>query len=410
MSDAEAEAAAAMAAAMAAALRRFNVELWTLYAFGVLITALRTYSRIMSVGFRRLWADDYLVWLAVVIYSAQSTLAFWAVNYAQGMANNAMTDEQRAALSPDSAEYEARVLGSKIQVVGWTTYVFLIGTLKMALLVFYIRLTEGLSRNYRIRVWAGFALVGVTIVASALTIYTSCLPFEKFWQINPNPGSLCQAADSPAIVWVTFSSSVVTDIYLILIPLPMLWGTSLKLVKKILSTVVLGAGIFVLVCSMLKTIFVFTDPLNGAQLAGEWGTREAFVSVVTTNLPMIFPLLKTWLKPLFGSAFSSNRTPYHGRPVFRTIGGTDGMSKGTGRRGTGNRADEFATNLSHNESEERIVDSIKMQDVKTYTPSTISGERPSRGIMVSNEFQITEERTSQNSEPNSQKVHERWYT
>ena len=43
-----------------------------------------------------------------VIYSAQSTLAFWAVNYAQGMANNAMTDEQRAALSPDSAEYEAR--------------------------------------------------------------------------------------------------------------------------------------------------------------------------------------------------------------------------------------------------------------------------------------------------------------
>jgi hypothetical protein len=83
-----------------------------------------------------------------------------------------------------------------------------------------------------------------------------------------------------------------------MIPLPMLWGTSLKLVKKIASTVVLCAGVFVLVCSLPKTIFVIVvcyenspspsifflssnrgrislillyqqDPINVAQLAGE---------------------------------------------------------------------------------------------------------------------------------------------
>lgn len=59
-------AAAAMQAAMEAALRAFNTELWTLYSFGVLITCLRTYSRITSVGFSNLRADDYIVWLAVV--------------------------------------------------------------------------------------------------------------------------------------------------------------------------------------------------------------------------------------------------------------------------------------------------------------------------------------------------------
>ena len=127
MSDADAQAAAA--AAMAAAVRRFNIELWALYASGVVITALRTYSRISTVGFRRLWADDYLIWLAIVsisskmpnssrfhllmllsqlIYTTQSTLAYFAVNYAQGLANNSMTDEQRAALSPDSPEYHFR--------------------------------------------------------------------------------------------------------------------------------------------------------------------------------------------------------------------------------------------------------------------------------------------------------------
>jgi len=57
---------AAMAAAIAAALRTFNTELWTFYAFGVLITIVRTYARVKAVGIRDLRADDFIVWLAIV--------------------------------------------------------------------------------------------------------------------------------------------------------------------------------------------------------------------------------------------------------------------------------------------------------------------------------------------------------
>ena len=32
------------------------------------------------------------------------------------------------------------------------------------------------------------------------------------------------------------------------------------------------------------------DPVNGAQLAGSWAVRETFIAVVTTNLPMVYPL------------------------------------------------------------------------------------------------------------------------
>ena len=67
---------------------------------------------------------------------------------------------------------------------------------------------------------------------------------------------LCQGADSRSIVWTTFAASVITDLYLIYIPLPMLWGTKLPLVKKIGASFVLGAGVFVLLCSVLKTVFV----------------------------------------------------------------------------------------------------------------------------------------------------------
>lgn len=52
-------AAAAMQAAMEAGLRTFNTELWTLYAFGVAFTALRTYARVKAVGIQNLRGDDY---------------------------------------------------------------------------------------------------------------------------------------------------------------------------------------------------------------------------------------------------------------------------------------------------------------------------------------------------------------
>lgn len=43
-----------------------SAELWTLYAFGVALTVLRTYARISAVGVRELRADDYLIWFAIV--------------------------------------------------------------------------------------------------------------------------------------------------------------------------------------------------------------------------------------------------------------------------------------------------------------------------------------------------------
>lgn len=43
----------------------------------------------------------------------------------------------------------------------------------------------------------------------------------------------------------------------------MLWKSTLKLPKKLASSVLLGAGIFVLVCAILKTYFVLAvGPLN----------------------------------------------------------------------------------------------------------------------------------------------------
>ncbi|ODA79349.1 hypothetical protein RJ55_04942 [Drechmeria coniospora] len=382
------------------AFHKFTIELWTLFSIALLATLLRTYARVRAVGFKNLKPDDYLAWVGQSLYLSLAILAYSIGQVAHGLANNGMTDEQRAALSPDDPEYRLRVIGSKIQVAGWTNYSALIWCYKASMLCFFIRLTEGLGRPYRIRVNIGFFLVITTFLASMLTIFAACQPFSNYWQISPDPGNVCQAGISKPIIWVSFASNVSTDLYLICIPLPMLWQSSLKLPKKIASTIVLGAGIFVLVCAILKSVFVLVDTVHGAQLAGTWGMRESFVAVITTNLPMIFPLFKSWLSPMFGSSYSSKA--YHQTPTgFRTIGGGGGESHSRGHRAPA-KSDPM-TNMSFGDSEERIVDEIKLHNLRNYEASV---ETPA-GIMVSKQVEVTHaDKESQNGDKHPQPIRE----
>ncbi|KAI1179288.1 hypothetical protein F4777DRAFT_575318 [Nemania sp. FL0916] len=407
-------AAQKAAEAAAAEARSFTIQLWTLYAIGVLVTILRTYARIKAVGIRELTADDIFIWVAALLYTGQTVLGYSVGSVAHGLANNGMTDAQRLALTPDNPEFHMRVVGSKIQLAGWSVYSSLMLFLKLSVLVFYIRLTQGLGRRYRLQIWTGFFLVIGTFIASIAVILLSCLPLQRNWQIYPNPGNHCQPAISQTIVWTSFAASASTDLYLILIPLPMLWGSSLKLIKKIASSIVLGAGIFVLVSATLKTVFVTVDPVNGAQQAGEWGTREAFVAVFTTNLPMIFPLFKVWLRPMFGSALRSTQKAYMIHDGSQTIGG--GGTSRTGKRNTRgpSSSKQLTSNLSTNDSQEHMV---QQQDIPLQSfavsgggdlPLNTRGAYKPNVVYVSTEVDMVNEPASTSGDDKRGRGYENW--
>ncbi|PVH99944.1 hypothetical protein DM02DRAFT_728888 [Periconia macrospinosa] len=364
------------------------VELWTLYAFGVFFTMLRTYARVTAVSFRELRADDYLIWFAILIYTTQCILGYNIGILARGLANNGMTDEQRSALSQEDPEYGWRVTGSKIQVAGWTTAACLLWTLKMCVAIFLLRLTNGL-KNYHKQIYAAMALIAATFVMVILTIYLSCRPFNHYWQIYPNPGNACQAGVSKPIVVSTFVTNVFTDACLLMIPIPMLWKSTLRRLQKIASTLVLSAGVFIIICATLKSIYVLVDPIDGGQLAAQWGTRETFVAVVTTNLPMIFPLLKNWLSPFIQSTIrsSSNNKAYKSPGSgFVTIGGGGASNKSKSRPDPHSEHDDSGNTTFYNESEENIVkgDDVQLQNMELASAS----QRTPNGIMVSKNITV----------------------
>ncbi|UNI22252.1 hypothetical protein JDV02_008157 [Purpureocillium takamizusanense] len=345
------------------AFQQFATEAWTLLAVGLSVILLRTYSRIRSVGLKGLRADDFLVWLAGVLYAGETGLAYSVGFHAHGLANNGMTDSQRAGLSPDSDEFRLRIVGCKIQLAGWSSYSTLLWTLKASLLVFYMRLTAGLDRHYIVRIYVGFALLASTWLTVELNLLLACRPFYKYWQIFPDPGNVCQPAVSNQVIWVYFTFNVLTDLYLISIPVPMLWNATLRPLKKIGFLILFSGGLFIVACATLRCILIVTDPVNGAQLAGSWAVRETFVAVVTTNMPLVVPLLQHWAKLAAGSmpSIRSSRKSDKSKIIVRTFGGGQAQSW----RGRGPPSANPIPDITFSESEERMVvrGDVHMQNI-----------------------------------------------
>jgi hypothetical protein len=68
-------------------------------------------------------------------------MAYLVVAYWMGLSNNGLTDEERAALDPNSEEYRLRVNGAKTHVTGLLLYTTNLWLLKGCWTVYYARLT-----------------------------------------------------------------------------------------------------------------------------------------------------------------------------------------------------------------------------------------------------------------------------
>ncbi|KAF2133689.1 hypothetical protein P153DRAFT_419597 [Dothidotthia symphoricarpi CBS 119687] len=279
----------------------FTIEAFTLLGVAILVIALRIVLRTNSVGVRGLQMDDYLMCVVAVIYSFETIAAHAVGAKWLGLANNGMTDEQRQMLKPSSEEHRLRIGGSKTQLVGWSLYSLTLWVLKICLCHFYSRLTTGL-RHLHMRVKLGYVLIALTYVATELSILLGCHPFSHNWQIYPDPGNHCQPAISRIDLYVTVVLNVLTDIYLMSIPMPMIWTVHLEIKRKLSLILVFGGGVFVMMAGILRCALIIRDPVRGAEAAGSWACRETFVAVIIGNIPMIYPLFRRSISKVYSSA------------------------------------------------------------------------------------------------------------
>lgn len=57
-------------------------------------------------------------------------------------------------------------------------------------------------------------------------------------------------------IFMTLVLNIITDIYLVLIPIPMLWGVQLPTIKRIGLCVIFSGAIFVMTAGILRCILI----------------------------------------------------------------------------------------------------------------------------------------------------------
>ncbi|KAL2161833.1 hypothetical protein VTH06DRAFT_7617 [Thermothelomyces fergusii] len=332
-----------------------NAEAFTLLSLVLFIIACRIFVRVKHVGFRGLQLDDYLMPVAGILCIVDLVAAIFVEEKAHGLTNSYMTDEQRAALSPDSQEYKDRVLGSKIQVFGWTLYAASLWCIKICVAVFYSRLTTNLA-HLQIRVYIAYAFIGGTWIVTTALLLFGCRPMSKYWQIYPDPG-ICQPTNSKLYVLSVLIPDILTDLYLLSIPLPLLWSTNIGVKKKVSLTVLFSGVIFVIMAAIIRGVVILTAGPEGAVTGSEWAIREEFVSIVVSNLPILQSPIralcnKIGLGVLFSSHKSNHVTPFEGR----TIGGGGGGYPLRSHRNRSNKSGAHDTTaITAWDSDERIL-------------------------------------------------------
>ncbi|RFN49049.1 integral membrane protein pth11-like protein [Fusarium flagelliforme] len=275
-----------------AAANAFIQEVWGLQGAAYFIVGLRYYSQFTSFGRRFQW-DDVLMLLATLVYTAESVAAYFVVAYWKGLANNGITPAQRQALrdNPDGPEWELRINGSKTHVIGLLLYMTLLWLLKGYWVVYYLRLTEGVTSAKRYARW-GAVIIPVTYISCFLVAFLKCIPFEKQWQIDPEPNNSCM----PAITYIqtiyVMAMNTITDFYLMSIPLPMIWKARMPWRKKIVIMFMFSGALLEMIFGILRAVSILTKGNTDPAQSGYWSVRESFVSFVLTNLPMVYPLFK----------------------------------------------------------------------------------------------------------------------
>ncbi|KAL2014360.1 hypothetical protein VTN00DRAFT_1885 [Thermoascus crustaceus] len=147
------------------------------------------------------------------------------------------------------------VLGSKLAFMNWIWYLCYIWCLKGVLLCLYSKLTEGVWQ-YRL-VWIVSAFCAITWTACVLTHVCICTPVHRSWQVKPYPGDNCTIRRPNYVVIATLS--VLSDIGILLIPVPLLFKLRVPLYRKIILMIMFSSGIFIMFCTILRAYYSLKD-------------------------------------------------------------------------------------------------------------------------------------------------------
>ncbi|GKU04574.1 integral membrane protein [Fusarium langsethiae] len=244
---------------------------------------------------RGMAGDDWMSALSMVFALIYSCICIAQTRYGLGLP---IPDRPKENLIPYT----------RINFAGRPFYQIGISFFKIALLISYLRLLRGTDhKTYRNVIWVTTVLVFMSHLGCALALVFSCSPVDKSW--NPLKEGQC-LPPGPSFTGYAVVT-IVSDIVVAILPIPVLLKLEIKLAKKIGLIAIFTLGIFTTVCSIqrYRQIDRIQDPKDGnSTMLVLWGTIEFNVGNIVSSLPFLAPIFIKRARQ-YRSKPSSHNTP-----------------------------------------------------------------------------------------------------
>ncbi|KAI9750249.1 MAG: hypothetical protein M1815_001901 [Lichina confinis] len=184
------------------------------------------------------------------------------------------------------------------------TYGFTITLVKACILMFYHR--TFVSHGFRRTVWGMAAFILLYFVPFTTAAIFQCRPLRLAW--NKTLDGVC--IDYVAYFKAASIVNLVTDVLLLVMPLPVVWRLNITPRQKIAVTGIFTLGGFVCVVAGLRIPYVLKISFGGNPTMNSvegfiWTNVEVAMSIVCACLPVMRPFFRALLKDGLMSGKSS---------------------------------------------------------------------------------------------------------
>ncbi|KAJ5980618.1 hypothetical protein N7481_007916 [Penicillium waksmanii] len=326
-----------------------------LTGIAALIVGMRLFARLglMKITGR----EDWSVLIALIFSIIYLSLVAAQYHYKMGT--------HSALLSSEVLQKQLKCLWAAIPM-----YNASLAFTKFSILLQYIRIFP--ARSFRLACYVVMAIVATYSSWAIVSGYVNCVPVAKFWN-HDLPG---HCLNFEAVWFFNASMNILTDVILLVLPMPLLVKLQLPRTQKIALMGVFAIGILVVITSILRlsslrTVAQSTDTSYSNVDAAYWTAAECNVAIICACLPFLRPIISS-IFPKLLSTNSYNRYTSNPRTNTRNI---------TASRSQRQQTDLFSQNMD--------------KDFDMYSINVKHGNRSSHssfgGIEVTTEMTVSQE-------------------
>lgn len=193
---------------------------WFCTIFSLVVILIRTAGRWIRT--ERLFREDKVMLLAIIPLLARMAFIHPVLIWGTNNVHTFALSEQ---------DIVKRSIGSRLVLGARIFYAVYIWVAKVTVLEFAQRtIAASWSKFYERGARIIYSFLGLTLIGVIVSTLAECQPFDHYWQVVPDPGPGCRAAPAQLITMAT--CDMITDIVLMLWPIPLVIKSKMRPVKK----------------------------------------------------------------------------------------------------------------------------------------------------------------------------------